>query len=79
VKAKTKKLFDIKDARDITIEDAEFISQDSVLHLVNTQDISFSKVRFDIPAKKVYQHVAADGGDSIVLKDIHYTKIEGME
>jgi polygalacturonase len=79
VKAKTEKLFDIKDARDITIENAEFISQDSVLHLVNTQDISFSKVRFDIPAKKVYQHVAADGGDSVVLKDIRYTKIEGME
>jgi polygalacturonase len=79
VRAKTEKLFDIKDARHIAIENAEFTSQDSVLHLVNTQDISFSKVSFDIPAKKVYQHVAADGGDSVVLKDIRYTKIEGME
>src|SRR5690606_1381000 len=79
VRAKTEKLFDIKDARHIAIENAKLVSQDSMVHLVNTQDITFSKVDFDIPAKKVYQHIAADGGDSVILKDIRYTRIEWEE
>ncbi|MGK9126043.1 glycoside hydrolase family 28 protein [Olivibacter sp. SA151] len=79
VRAKTEKLFDIKDARHIAIENAKLISQDSMVHLVNTQDITFTKVDFDIPAKKIYQHIATDGGDSVILKDIRYTKNDRFE
>ncbi|MEH6306886.1 glycoside hydrolase family 28 protein [Olivibacter sp. CPCC 100613] len=79
VKARVEKLFDIKDASDIAIENAELISQDSIINLVNTHDISFSKVNFAIPAKQIYQHISSGDSDSLMLKDISYTKINRLK
>ncbi|WP_134088563.1 glycoside hydrolase family 28 protein [Olivibacter sp. XZL3] len=79
VKAKTQKLFDIKDAKHIAVENTELNSQDSMINLVNTRDISFNKVNFAIPAKQIYQHIAVAGGDSVILKDVSYMKIEGVK
>jgi len=73
ITAHSQKLFDVKDAQQIWIENSQFTSPDTVLRASNAADIVFKQVLFNIPAKALTLDVPNAEAPAIRLEQVNYT------
>ncbi|WP_114748472.1 glycoside hydrolase family 28 protein [Pleomorphovibrio marinus] len=65
----SEKLFTAHDARDMLIQNLKVTSQDSLIQVLDSKDIRFENVQFEVPGGKVYTLYEGDQTENITFKN----------
>lgn len=64
-----KNLFVARDAKGITIRNVNITAQDSLIDLLDTRNLSFENVKFNVPGNEIVTRIAGELSDSINFKN----------
>ncbi|MFC4873837.1 glycoside hydrolase family 28 protein [Negadavirga shengliensis] len=61
----SERLFTAHDAREMLLRNIRISSPDTVLHFLDSKDIRFENVHFDVPGEKIYTEMAGEATENI--------------
>ncbi|WP_207425635.1 glycoside hydrolase family 28 protein [Pedobacter sp. SYSU D00535] len=75
----SRSLFKASDAKDILIKNVRIKSQDSLITLVDTRNLTFKNVVFDIPGKEIITSVSGELSEDIEFENTSPVKPKGWK
>ncbi|MCW9707939.1 glycoside hydrolase family 28 protein [Fodinibius salsisoli] len=75
----SKQLIRLHDTKNITLKDLEIQASDSLIELLNSQNIQFNNIDFDVPGEQIYTEFKAEDSDSIFFNDSNPQQPTGWE
>lgn len=65
----TQDLIIAHDSRNVTIRNAQIQSEDSLIHIIDSRNLNFENVEFNIPGDKLHMTISGAESDSILFEN----------